>query len=127
MEKEQTINEALGLSQNWRDSKQDEVSNYFMESDLSTLSDIMEQVALDTKLEEFGDPGSAGYELTAYEKKLVYCGFMINQEFELMKSLAAKKELMSDMIKAILGKSKGKDEPGLSDLYNDIFGPKDGE
>lgn len=115
-----TINEALGIPTAWRDKKQDDVANYFMESDLSTLSEIMEQVALDTKEEEFGEPNSEGYELTSYEKKLVYAGFMIAQELDHMKALAAKKELMVDIIKAMLGKG-GKDKPGGLDLEG-LFG-----
>lgn len=114
----ETINEALGLTQEWRDFMIDAVESSVNKAE--KLSDVMEDIALCIKTDEFGDPGSKGYELTAYEKKLVYAGHMISQEIQHLQALVAKKEIMTDLLKMMLNKGTN-----LEDLFGD--NPKDGE
>jgi len=113
MEKE-TINEALGLSQEWRDAAMNNVESCINESE--TLSEVMEKIAILTKEGEFGEPSAKGYELTSYEKKLIYSGYMIAQEIHVLQALAAKREIMADMIKMMLGKS----DSDLGKLFGDL-------
>ncbi len=116
LEKE-TINEALGLSKEWRDITMEAVESRIM--DAEKLSDVMEEIALVVKEDEFGEPGSKGYDLTAYEKKLIYAGYMIAQEMHVLQAMAAKKEIMSDLIKLMLGKNGGDIEKLFGDLGMD--------
>jgi len=113
MEKE-TISDALGLSAEWRDNTVDAVESCI--SEVEKLSDVMETIAIVVKEDEFGEPGRTGYELTAYEKKLIYAGYMIAQEMHLLQAMAAKKEIMSDIIKLMLGKKGGDIEKMFGDL-----------
>lgn len=124
MEKE-TISDALGLSAEWRDNTVDAVESCLGE--VEKLSDVMETIAIVVKEDEFGDPGSKGYDLTAYEKKLIYAGYMIAQEMHVLQAMAAKREIMSDLVKLMLGKGGGDIEKLFGNLGLDTDPDNDGE
>ena len=107
-EVKESIGEALGIGRDWANQTGDKVEETFAVAE--KLSDIMEVLAIDIKQEEFGE---GNYELTAYEKKLVYAGYLISQELNVMQAMAAKKELMMDLLLGMLGKG---------DLPKDILG-----
>ena len=75
MKKEkETITEALGLKPLWK-KEADKLILYLLDN-REKISDIIEEFALDTKQDEFGD---GDYELTSYEKKLILGGFIMGQ------------------------------------------------
>jgi hypothetical protein len=121
----ETISDALGLSAEWRDNTVDAVESCIGE--VEKLSDVMETIAIVVKEDEFGEPGRTGYELTAYEKKLIYAGYMIAQEMHLLQAMAAKKEIMSDIIKLMLGKNGDDIGKLFGDLGIDTDPDNDGE
>lgn len=71
----ETINEALGLSEEWRSITDKKIENLIDEE--AHVSSVMEKMIAFLKEDEFGE---GEYELSTYEKKLTYMGFMILSE-----------------------------------------------
>jgi len=92
------INEALGLTDEWRILTDARIEELFDSKE--TISEVMETEALTAKAQEFGE---GSYELTAYEKKLVLSGFMIAQELHSRKMRAAAAEAMMGLLADRLG------------------------
>jgi hypothetical protein len=71
----ETINTALGISEEWRSATDKKIEQLI--DDEGLVSDVMEKMITAIKEEEFGE---GEYEITSYEKKLTYMGFMILSE-----------------------------------------------
>jgi hypothetical protein len=73
MDKEKTLPQALGLTQEWYDSIAKRVEDNYGKS-TTKISDFMEVEANEVKEDEFGD---VDINLSRYEKKLVLLGYLI--------------------------------------------------
>ncbi len=81
----ETINEALGLSMEWRNVADKKIETLIDEEGL--VSTVMEKMIAFIKEDEFGE---GEYEITSYEKKLTYMGFMILSEMTAREKAAEK-------------------------------------
>lgn len=99
----ETINTALGISEEWRSATDKKIEKLI--DDEGLVSDVMEKMIAAIKEEEFGE---GEYEITSYEKKLTYMGFMILSEMMAREQAA---ERLNDLLSMLssLGKN-GKDE-----------------
>lgn len=93
-----SINEALGISHEWKVLTDDRIENLIDTKD--TISELIESEALTIKAQEFGE---GNYELTPYEKKLMLSGFMISKEIQSRQIRAAATEAMMGLLAAKLG------------------------
>jgi hypothetical protein len=96
MDKQQTLPEALQLSQEWYDETAKRIEETFGET-TEKISDFMEIEANNIREEEFGE---VNVNITKYERKLVLIGYLIG----LQRGKAA--DPMSSFIEFLL-KTKG--------------------
>jgi hypothetical protein len=97
----ETINEALGLSEEWRSIADKKIENLIDEE--AHVSGVMEKMIAFLKEAEFGE---GEYEISAYEKKLTYMGFMILSEMMAREKAAEKLETLL----ALLGGKRAMDK-----------------
>lgn len=97
MAKEQTLPEALHLSQEWYDETAKRIEDTFGET-TKRISDFMEIEANNVREEEFGEVDA---NITKYERKLVLLGYLIG--LQRIKS----NDPMGSFIEFLLKKDKG--------------------
>jgi hypothetical protein len=97
-EEKASINEALGIHQDWKILTDARIENLIDDKD--TISEVIESEAMTIKEQEFG---TGNYELTPYEKKLVLAGFMIAQEIHGRQMRAAATGAMMKLLASRLG------------------------
>jgi len=93
MEEKTTINEGLGISTEWRDSADKKIEELVDNKGL--VSDVIEKMILNIKVEEFGEEE---YEITSYEKKLAYMGFMVLSEIYAREKAAERLDTLLGML-----------------------------
>lgn len=74
MEKEKTISEALNISDEWVVENESRIEDALLE--METVSDCMENLIMQIKTEEFG---KGDYEISDYERKILFAGYLIGQ------------------------------------------------
>lgn len=102
----ESVNEAMGISDTWKDTTLDFIVDEIVASE--RVSDVIETLLHDIKEEEFGE---GKYELTTYEKKLLFAGMLLQQSLSSLKKSSSMESLMA-MLK-ILG------EDGPTDTSDD--------
>jgi hypothetical protein len=98
-----TISEALGITDEWRTQADNKIEQMIEDEEL--VSDVIEKMIHDIKEEEFGE---GPYELTQYEKKLAYMGFMVLSEISARSHAAAMTSSLLDFMRN-LGKDRTED------------------
>jgi hypothetical protein len=96
MSKEQTLPEALELTQEWYDNTAKRIEETFGET-TKKISDFMEIEATNVREEEFGE---VDVNITKYERKLVLLGYLIGLQ-------RGKEDPMSSFIQFLLSREKG--------------------
>jgi len=96
MDKQQTLPEALQLSQEWYDETAKRIEETFGET-TEKISDFMEIEANNIREEEFGE---VNVNITKYERKLVLIGYLIGLQ-------RGKEDPMSSFIQFLLSRGKG--------------------
>jgi len=86
----ETVNEAMGISDTWKDTTLDFIVDEIAASE--RVSDVIETLLHDIKEEEFGE---GKYELTTYEKKLLFAGMLLQQSLSSLKKSAGMESLMA--------------------------------
>jgi hypothetical protein len=144
----QTVVEALGLSKKWADKNIDTLNNSFELQ--GTISELIVNLGLVTKEDQFGKLNDDAGSLSEYELKLLYSGYQVAKYME-KQGLRQFKESMNpfgghpllDMLKGLSGgginggviqvrmdgdgniestSSRGDDAPGpIKDIIRDII------
>ena len=104
----ESVNEAMGISDTWKDATLDFIVDEIAASE--RVSDVIESLLLDIKEEEFGE---GKYEITIYEKKLLFAGMLLQQSLSSLKKSAGMESLLSIL------KQLGEDGPAEDTDDND--------
>jgi len=86
----ESVNEAMGISDTWKDTTLDFIVDEIAVSE--RVSDVIETLLHDIKEEEFGE---GKYDLTTYEKKLLFAGMLLQQSLSSLKKSAGMGSLMA--------------------------------
>ena len=105
-EKKQTVNEGLGISEEWDAINERRLKNDL--SDTDTISDAMESAIRRIKSSEFGD--DSNYEISEYEKKIMYSGWALHSIMSEARMQSSGGPLMGSILGDILGKMRGEEE-----------------
>jgi len=97
----ESVNGALGISDTWKDTTISFIIDEIEKSD--KVTEVVASILLDIKEEEFGE---GNYELTTYEKKLLFAGMLLEKS---LTSLAKKAKGMESLLAML--KMLGEDGP----------------
>jgi len=92
----ETINGALGISDAWKESTIRFCLDEITEQD--RVTDVIKSLLLDIKEEEFGE---GNYELTSYEKKLLFAGMLLEKSLAQIAKKASGMESLLAMLKML--------------------------
>jgi hypothetical protein len=104
-DKERTINEALGIPNEWKKSNTKLLRKEIEKND--TISEAMEASLMRIKEEVFGE---GTYANTEFEKKLIYAGFMLAQEIMDLKQQQARAVIMGSILSGFSSKPDEDDD-----------------
>lgn len=104
----ESVNEAMGISDTWKDTTRNFIVDEIAVSE--RVSDVIETLLHDIKEEEFGE---GKYELTTYEKKLLFAGMLLEKSLASITKKTAGMESLMAMLKML-------EEDGPTDGLEDI-------
>ena len=102
----ETISEGLNIEENWEKQTKKEVVNLIDNQD--KLSDVLEILGVSIKTESFGDDVASN--LSMYEKKLIFAGFIASEALTTMKLNVAKQSFLQKMLGLKFGNKDNSDE-----------------
>jgi hypothetical protein len=108
----ESVNEAMGISDSWKEATINFIVDEISESD--KVTDVINSLILDIKEEEFG---KGDYETTAYEKKLMFAGILVEKALSNLVNKSRGVDSLLEMLK-MLGE-EGATDPSDDDEDQD--------